>query len=63
MPNCNNDDLICGSDLCDISCEDGGFTLFGTGNLLPIPPPPHPLPLRRPRSKAAFPFTLPATQP
>lgn len=44
MANCNNDDLLCGSDLCDRSCEDGGFTLFGTRNLLPPFPPIPPIP-------------------
>jgi hypothetical protein len=45
MDNCN-DDLLCGSDLCDRGCENGGFTLFGTGPFFPPFPPFPPIPPR-----------------
>ncbi len=44
MSNCNDEDLICGSDLCDQGCENGGFTIFGTGASFPQTSTPTPTP-------------------
>ena len=50
MNNCNDDDLICGSDLCNQECENGGFTPFGTGPFFPPIPPIPPIPPCLPRT-------------